>query len=163
MDPVVRDEPNGCQALLKFDGAYSDLENHGWLAFIRKFDGYKFDVARKFALSFDGCRAKVGDVQLEITEQFLISATSLPVTGEKWSKICKVNDVSWTLLFQSRTVNSCDRGLPAKMLKPRWYDLLMIIKKFVTCEGRYGFIFLFHLCLLMVFMGFELIMPHYLH
>jgi hypothetical protein len=49
------------------------------------------------------------------------------------------------------------------MLKPRWYDLLMIIKQFVTCEGRYGFVFLFHLRLLMVFMGFELSLPHYLH
>jgi hypothetical protein len=49
------------------------------------------------------------------------------------------------------------------MLKPRWYDLLMIIKQFVTCEGGYGFVFLFHLRLLMVFMDFELSMPHYLH
>jgi hypothetical protein len=49
------------------------------------------------------------------------------------------------------------------MLKPRWYDLLMITKQFVTCEGRYRFIFLFHLRLLMVFMGFKLSMPDYLH
>jgi hypothetical protein len=114
-------------------------------------------------LSFDGCRAKVGDVQLEINEKFLGATTSLPITGHKWSKSCKVDDVPWTLLFQSGMVNSCDKGLPAKMLKPRWHDLLMIIKKFITCEGRYGFIFLFHLRLLMVFMGFELSMPHYLH
>jgi hypothetical protein len=163
MAPVVRAEPNGCQALLAFSGACSDLEQYGWLAFIRKFDGYDLTVARQFALSFDGCRAKVGDVQLEITEEFLSLATSLPAKGQKWSKSCKVDEVPWTLLFQSRTVNSCDRGLPAKMLKPRWYDLLMIIKRFVTCEGRYGFIFLFHLRLLMVFMGFELSMPYYLH
>jgi hypothetical protein len=39
----------------------------------------------------------------------------------------------------------------------------MIIKQFVTCEGRYGFVFLFHLRLLMIFMGFELCLPHYLH
>jgi hypothetical protein len=163
MAPVVRAEPNGCQALLTFDGAYSDLEEFGWLPFIRKFDGFNISVARQFALSFDGCRAKVGDVQLEITEQSLSLATNLPVKGQKWSKSYKVNDVPWTLLFRSRTVNSCNRGLPAKMLKPRWYDLLMIIKQFVTCEGRYGFVFLFHLRLLMVFMGFELSMPHYLH
>jgi hypothetical protein len=163
MAPVVRAETNGCQALLMFDGTYSDLEKYGWLQFIRKFDGYNLVVARQFALSFDGYRAKVGDVQLEITEQFLISVTSLPVTGQKWSKSYKVDNVPWTLLFQSRAVNSCDRGLPAKMLKPRWYDLLMVIKQFVTCEGRYGFVFLFHLRLLMVFMGFELSMPHYIH
>jgi hypothetical protein len=163
MDPVVRAEPNGCQALLTFDGAYSDLEEFGWLLFIRKFDGFNIFVARQFALSFDGYRAKVGDLQLEITEQSLSLATSLPVKGQKWSKSYKVNDVPWTLLFQSRTVNSCNRGLPVKMLKPRWYDLLMIVKQFVTCEGRYGFVFLFHLRLLMVFMGFELSMPHYFH
>jgi hypothetical protein len=39
----------------------------------------------------------------------------------------------------------------------------MIIKQFVTCEGSYGFVFLFHLRLLMVFMGFDLSMLHYLH
>jgi hypothetical protein len=99
MASVVRAEPNGCQALLMFDGVYSELEEFAWLLFIRKFDGYNLTVARKFALSFDGCQAKVGDVQLKITEQFLISATSLPVTGQKWSKSCKVDDVPWTLLF----------------------------------------------------------------
>jgi hypothetical protein len=145
MAPVVRSKPNGCQALLTFDGAYSDLEEYGWLSFIKKFDGFNTSVARQFALSFDGCRAKVGDVQLEITEQSLSLATGLPVKGQKWSKSYKVCDVPWTLLFRSRTVRSCNKGLPAKMLKPRWHDLLMILKKFITCEGRYGFVFLFHL------------------
>jgi len=163
MAPVVRAEPNDCQAFLMFDGTYSDLEKFGWLPFIRKFDGYNPIVARQFALSFNGCQAKFGDVQLEINEQFLSSATSLPPTGQKWSKSCKVDDVPWTFLFQSQMVNSCDKGLPGKMLKQRWHDLLMIIKQFITCEGRYGFVFLFHLCLLMVFIGYELNMPHYLH
>jgi hypothetical protein len=163
MAPVVRAEPNGIQALLTFDGAYADLEEFEWLSFIRKFDGFNIPVARQFALSFDGCRAKVGDLQLEVTELSLSLATGLPVKGEKWSKSYKVNDVPWTLLFRSRTVRSCNRGLPANMLKPRWHNLLMILKQFVTCEGRYGSVFLFHLRLLMVFMGFELSLLHYLH
>jgi hypothetical protein len=128
MASVVRAEPNGSQALLTFDGAYDDLERFGWIPFIRKFDGYDITVSWQFSLSFDGYRAKVGDVQLEVTEHSLSSSTGLHVEGEKWSKSCKVKDVPWMLLFQSRTVNSCDRGLPVKMLKPRWYDLLMIIK-----------------------------------
>jgi hypothetical protein len=163
MAPVVRAEPNGNQVLLTFDGAYADLEEFGWLSFIRKFDGFNISVARQFALSFDGCRAKIGDLQLEVTEHTLSLATGLPVKGEKWSKRFKVNDVPWTLLFRSRTVKSCNRGLPASMLKPHWHNLLMILKQFVTCEGRYGFVFMFHLRLLMVFMSFELSLPHYLH
>jgi hypothetical protein len=160
---VVRAEPNGNQALLTFDGAYVDLEEFGWLSFIRKFDGFNISVARQFALSFDRCPAKIGDLQLEVTEHSLSLATGLSVKGEKWSKRFKVNDVPWTLLFRSRIVTSCNKGLPASMLKPRWHNLLMILKQFVMCEGRYGFVFLFHLRLLMVFMGFELSLPHYLH
>jgi hypothetical protein len=163
MAPVVRAEPNGSHALLMFENAYSDLEEFGWLPFIRKFDGFNPGVARQFALTFDGCRAKVGDVQLEIDEQFLSLATGLPTTGQKWSKNCKVEDVSWTFLFQSRRVSSCDKSLPTNMLKQRWHDLLMITKQFITCEGQYGFIFLYHLRLLMIFMGYELNMPYYLH
>jgi hypothetical protein len=117
MAPIVRAEPNGCQELLMFDGSCSDLEKFEWLPFIRKFDGYNPIVARQFVLSFDGYRAKIGDVQLEINEQFLSLAISLPATGQKWSKNCKLEDVLWTLLFQSRMVKPCDKGWLAKMLK----------------------------------------------
>jgi hypothetical protein len=75
-------EPNGSQALLMFDSARSDLEENGWLPFIQKFKGFNLCVVRQFALTFDGCRAKVGDVQLEIDEQFISLATGLPTTGQ---------------------------------------------------------------------------------
>jgi hypothetical protein len=163
MAPVVRAEPNGSQTLLMFDSARSDLEENGWLPFIQRFEGFNLCVARQFAMTFDGCRAKVGDIQLEIDEQFISLATGLPATGQRWSKNCKVEEVPWTLLFQSRKITSCDKGMPVTMLKQRWHDLLMIIKQFITCEGRYGFVFLHHLRLLMVFMGYQLNMPYYLH
>jgi hypothetical protein len=79
------------------------------------------------------------------------------------SKNSKVEEVPWTLLFVSRKFTSCDRGMPISMLKPRWHDLFIIIKQFVTCEGRYKLVFLYHLCLLMNFMGYSLNMPFYFH
>jgi hypothetical protein len=69
--------------------------------------------------------------------------------------------VSWPLLFVSRKVVSCDKGMPISTLKPRWHGLLVIVKQFVTCEGWYGLVFLYHLWLLMNFMGYPLNMPHY--
>jgi hypothetical protein len=62
MAPVVRIEPNGSQALLLFDNARKDLENSGWLVFIQRFEGFNLSVAQQFALTFDGCRDKVGDI-----------------------------------------------------------------------------------------------------
>jgi hypothetical protein len=39
----------------------------------------------------------------------------------------------------------------------------MLVKQFVTCEGRYGLVFLYHLRLLMIFIGYPLNMPFYFH
>jgi hypothetical protein len=62
MAPVVRIEPNGIQTLLSFDNARDDLERNGWHVFIEKFEGFNLRVAQEFALTFDGCREKIGDV-----------------------------------------------------------------------------------------------------
>ena len=81
MAHVVRIEPNGVQTLLLFDNAREDLESNGWLVFIQKFEGFNLAVAQQFSLAFDGYRAKVGDIQLELNEEFLSSATSFPAKG----------------------------------------------------------------------------------
>jgi hypothetical protein len=161
MAPVVRIEPNGSQALLLFDNAWKYLEDNGRLTFVQRFEGFNIVVAQQFTLTFDGCRAKVGDVQLEINEEFISSATGLPITGQRWFKNSKAEEVPWPLMFVSRKVTSCERGMPISMLKPRWHDLFIIVKQFVTCEGRYGLVFLYHLHLLMNFMGYPLNMPFY--
>jgi hypothetical protein len=44
----------------------------------------------------------------------------------------------------------------------RWHDLLLILKHFITCEGRYGLVFLYHIHLLMIFLGFKPNMPLYM-
>jgi hypothetical protein len=62
MAPVVRIDSNGSQALLLFDNARKDLEDNGWLTFVQRFEGFNLFVAQQFALTFDGCRAKVGDI-----------------------------------------------------------------------------------------------------
>jgi hypothetical protein len=54
------------------------------------------------------------------------------------------------------------KGIPITLLKPRWHDLILILKQFITCEGRYGLVFLYHIRLLMLFLGFKLNMPFYL-
>jgi hypothetical protein len=64
MAPVVRIEPNGNQTLLLFDNAREDLENSGCLDFIQRFEGFNLSTAQQFSLTFEGCRAKVGDIQL---------------------------------------------------------------------------------------------------
>jgi hypothetical protein len=85
---VVRIEPNGSQVLLLFDNGRKDLQDNGWLTFVQRFEGFNLFVAQQFTLTFDGCRAKIGDIHLEIS----------------------------------------DRGMPISTLKPRWHDILIVVK-----------------------------------
>jgi hypothetical protein len=162
MAPVVCIEPNGSQTLLLYDDAREDLKGQGWLEFLERFQGFNLQTTQEFSLSFDGCRAKVGDIQIEVTEEFLSKATGLPLSGHKWFKNAKVEEVSWSLFFTSRKIKCCDKGMPVSLLKTRWHGLLAILRQFVTCEGRFGLVFLYHIRLLMNFIGFQLNMPFYL-
>jgi hypothetical protein len=128
MAPMVRIEPNGCQALLSHDDAIDDLKAHGWDVFLKKFEGYNLQVAKSFAQTFDGFRAKVEDVQLEIPEDFISRATLLPLKGEKWFKNAKIDDVPWSLFMASRKSTCCTKGIPIAFLKPRWHSLVLILK-----------------------------------
>jgi hypothetical protein len=162
MAPVVRFEPNSSQTLLLYDDVSEDLKSQGWEMFIKKFQGYNLQVAQEFSLTFDGCRVKVGDIQLEVTEEFLSEAIGLPLTGQKWFKNSKLDEVPWSLFVTSRSIHCCDKGMPISLLKIRWHGLLAVLRQFVTCECRYGLVFLYHIRLLMHFIGFQLNMSFYL-
>jgi hypothetical protein len=78
---------------------------------------------------FDGFRAKVGDVQLEVTEDSVARATRLPLEGEKWFKNAKMEDVPWSLFMVSHKSTCFPKGIPINLLKPRWHDLILILKQ----------------------------------
>jgi len=162
MAPIVCVEPNGSQTFLLYDDAIEDLKSQGWFVFLEKFQGYKLQATQEFALTFNGCRAKVGDIKLEVTQEFLSEATGLPFTGQKWFKNSKLDEVPWGLFVTSQKIQCCEKGMPLSLLKDRWHGLLAVLRKFVTCEGRYGLVFLYHIRLLMHFISFQLNMPFYL-
>jgi hypothetical protein len=125
---VVCVEPNGSQTLLLYEDTREDLKGQGWLEFLEKFQGYNLQVAQEFSLSFDEFQAKVGDIQVEITEEFLSQETSLPLSGHKWFKNSKVEEVPWSLFFTSRKIQCCDKGMPISLLKTRWHSLSTILR-----------------------------------
>lgn len=55
------------------------------------------------------------------------------------------------------------QGIPVSTLKDRWTSLLLIIQKFITCEGRYGSMYMYHIKLLINFLENEIInLPYFL-
>jgi hypothetical protein len=119
-------------------------------------------VEKYFTQNFDGFRYKIGDIQLELTKEFVSKEIRLTSKGERWFKNARIEEVLWILFMTYRKTTCCIKGIPIALLKPRWHSLLLIMKTIVTCEVRYGLFFLYHICFLMNFIGLDLDMPFYL-
>jgi hypothetical protein len=69
-------------------------------------------LQKHFAQTFDGFKAKIGDIQLELTEDFVSKATGLPSKGERWFKNAKIEDIPWSLFMASHKTTCCIKGIP---------------------------------------------------
>ena len=55
------------------------------------------------------------------------------------------------------------RGIPVHALKEEWSSLLLVIQKFITCEGHFGSMYMQHARLMMNFLeGHTLNLPHFM-
>jgi hypothetical protein len=158
---MVRMEPNGSHDLLSHDNNVDDLMAFGWVGFIKLFEGFNLEFDQAFSQTFDCAKPKIGDLQLEVTEDSIAEATGFPQGGARWFKNLKFKGVPWHLLMASKRSCYNVKGTLIVLFKPQWHGLLLILKQFVTCEGRYRLVFLFHVFLLMVFLGFDLNIPFY--
>jgi hypothetical protein len=75
MEPMVRMEPNGSQALVSHEDTVDDLMAFGWVGFIKLFKDFNLEVAQDFSQKFDGAKAKIRDLQMEVTEDSIVEAT----------------------------------------------------------------------------------------
>jgi hypothetical protein len=60
-----------------------NLINFCWVRFIKIFDGFNLEVAQYFSQTFDGVKAKIVDLQLEVTEDSIAEAMGFPQEGDR--------------------------------------------------------------------------------
>jgi hypothetical protein len=70
-------EPNGPEIIQAYYDISKLFQTVGWANCIQAFKGHNIKVVRAFAQSFNGKRAKVGDVELLVDETFIAEATGL--------------------------------------------------------------------------------------
>jgi hypothetical protein len=141
------------------------LEQKQWLSFFEKFEGFCEGIALDFAYSFDGEKATVGNFILRITEDSLAVVTGLPQIGERYFKTKHFKDKSWVPFISRSRVASVNwkKGIPRSWLVHPWDELAYLIQKFITCEGRFSIIYLYHIKLLQHLRGdCEINMPYFL-
>jgi hypothetical protein len=58
------------------------FRNFGCYKYCEKLQGFHQGVAKAFALTFDGSKAKVGKIELQVYEAIVAVATDIPRFGE---------------------------------------------------------------------------------
>jgi len=165
MGKLLRAEPEGSKYLEGYPQTKELLKKARWLRFIQKFKGHNKEVTKDFARSFDGQTVEIGNLKLTVTETIVTTATGLPQEGERWFKNKSVDDQTWRIMLQNQGMDTTvfTRGILVHALKEEWSSLLLVIQKFITCEGRFGSMYMYHARLMMNFLeGHTLNLPMWL-
>jgi len=72
---VKRSEPEGPECMIAYDEGWFRIA--GWFNFLSKFYESDYRVARVFAESFYGQNAQMGNLRLNVIEEFISRATKL--------------------------------------------------------------------------------------
>jgi hypothetical protein len=151
------------EALPEYGATRDIFKQAGWEPFLKKFDGYNDAITLQFALHFEGGTAKVGELEFEVTEEFIAEAIQLPTTGQRWTKGQPVDKkLCAQLLKPQYRETKWSEGTSRSWLEPQWAQVLVILQRYLTCEGRYTIIFPCHARLLLHFTGTPLNIPFFL-
>ena len=164
MGLIVRSEPFGTKYLEGYSQIKEMLQQARWLHFFEKFNGFHKEVTKTFARSFNGAEVEIGDIKFTITEVFIVEAMKLPRQGEFWFKNREFHNEAWRQILKTpgMDVSIFKKGIPNSKLKNKWRNMLLILQNFITCEGRFGTLYVYHIRLMMHFLEEEINLPFFL-
>jgi hypothetical protein len=151
----LESHPEVCQ-LFKDKGCYE---------FCKKVQSSHQQVAEAFSLSFDGRKAVIGKDEFLVDETLIAEVTELPRTGENRFKTTVTKEVEFRSYLKPE--HKCliwKKDIPMSFLEEKWQHLLKSILVYITCEGRYNRVMIYHFKLMNHFTGRSpLNQTYYLH
>jgi hypothetical protein len=161
---VVRTEPSDMHLFDVEPMVREVFQRVGCLSFFQNMQRGHPEVARQFALHFDGIKTKVGDLEFEVSEASIATATGIPNTGERWFKSMILNvSFSKDFLKSDYQTDNLSKGVPRSHLVEDFDKMLKIIQRYFTCEGRFNMLYQYHIRLLLHFTGkYAMNIPFYL-
>jgi hypothetical protein len=161
---VARIEPEGAELLEAYPQMAQRFRDAGWFEFLTTFQGYDERVSMEFALNFDGHEVEIGKMLMLVTEQTIAKACRLVVGGERWwKKEHVVTEFVNQFLLPEKQNPDWRRGIPRSWVRPEWHTALVVIHRYITCEGRFSLIYIYHIRILMHLNGdYPLNLPYFL-
>jgi hypothetical protein len=161
---IIRLEPEGTKLLEAFPQMAQKFKDAGWFDFFSTFQGHDEQISMVFAHNFDGFESVVGKLLMHVTEHSIAKACRFPVYGERWWKKENVvmEFVNQFLIPEKKNPN-WSKGIPHSWVRKEWHTALLIIHRYITCEGKVFLVYLYHIRLLIHINGdYPLNLPYFL-
>jgi hypothetical protein len=143
---VVRIEPEGAKLLEAYPQMAQRFIDVGWFEFLTTFQGYDEQVSMEFALNFDGHKVEIGKMLMLVIEKTIAKACSLVVGGERWwNKEHVVTELVNQFLLPNKENLDWKRGIPRRWIQLEWHTALIVIHKYITYEGRFSLVYIYHI------------------
>jgi hypothetical protein len=114
---IVRTEPVDMRLFDTNPIAREAFQRVGCLSFCQNMQRGHLEVAKEFALHYDGRKTKVGDLEFEVTEASISTATGIPIAGEKWFKAMVLSSDYEKYLFKLEyQANELSKTMPRSQL-----------------------------------------------
>jgi hypothetical protein len=161
---AVRHEPVTLDALRRCPEVYRIFEDAGWVAYFERLDGFDSDISLEFTHNLTGTHSHVRGLEISVTEAVISSVTGLPRTGRKWfGRRTTIPNAKTNFLEEGEQVQPRGRGTTIESLPQPWDQVVVFLKKYITCEGRYKVVYTYDFVLLSHLRHGSLInMPYYL-
>jgi hypothetical protein len=161
---VVRLEPEGVELLEAYPQMAQRFRDVGWFEYLTTFQGHDEQVSMDFSLNFDGHEVEIGKMLMLVTEQTIAKACRLVVGGERWwKKEHVVTKFVNQFLLPNKQNSNWRRGVPHSWIRLEWHTALIIIHRYITCEGRFSLVYIYHIRILMHLNGdYPLNLPYFL-
>lgn len=155
---IVRLEPHGMNVLNANPGYEEFFRKARCLRICQKMDGHHVGVSHLFVVNFEEGVSRAKDLIIPVTKLDISMATGIPVEGEQWFKGNYLDTSECKKLFAKGYEDTkLVVGAPRACLSKKDDELLKVIQWLFTCEGRFNFVYAYHMWLLMHFKGVKLL------
>lgn len=162
---IVRFKPQGMALINSCPGYMDVFRREGCLRFCQQLQGHDVDITYKFVLNYDGTKSIVGDLIIPVTKQAISTTTGIPAEGERWFKgmTLDTNECGQFFKKEYQGIKLTTRAQRGYMMKDN-DELLKVIQRYFTCEGRFNMVYLYHIRLLLHFTSKRALnLPYFLY
>jgi len=161
---LLRMEPSTADLFEVFPQVAEVFDRAGWLNFCLCLKGYHPEIVSEFVKTFDGYEAQVAELTVRISEDIIACVFDIQIEGERWFRKDKFDESSLQQFLKEECPEpNWSIGIPTKYLKDEYKMMMIAIRGYITCEGRYVHLYRLHMRFLLHLTGQQIMnLPYFL-